>query len=85
MTLWLALSAIASLAVLGRWGLAVISAAVYGAAWFGDAGDRIHPILGQVLMVAGLGVVLIGAVCGAVLCVCAVVAAVVTAIENHLA
>lgn len=83
--LWLAGSSIASLAVLGRWGLAVISAAVRGAAWFGDVGDQVHPVLGQVLMVVGLGAALIGAVGGAVVCVFAALSAVVKAVERLMA
>jgi hypothetical protein len=59
-------------------GAIVISVGVHTAAWLGDAGDQIHPVLGQVLMAGGMGVLLIGAVGSVLIFVCAVFGAVVS-------
>ena len=82
MILWVGMSTLVSLSFLGRWGLAVISAAVHAAAAYGDLGDQIHPLVGQLLMVLGLGVALGGAVGGAFAGTFAVIGAIVTAVER---
>jgi len=83
--LWVGVSAITSLAVLGGSGLAVISGAIHGAAWLGDLGDRIDPLIGQFLMVLGLGGALIGVIGAMVTCIWVVFGATVTAVERFLA
>src|SRR3954453_5761518 len=81
--IWIATVVLAMVVMLAQWGLFGMSVAVHLAASLGDLGDRVHSVVGQVLMASSLVAMLIAWFGAAAWLSAAVLGVTVAAVEKR--